>query len=133
MPDFHVATIRVGPAIARRRALPDPSTMGRRREARPPDSPTPRTLHAAVVADRLDLHGLTADEAERRLAMFLDRVAVTAPGEVVRVITGRGAGSAGPPVLQGVVRDALDGRLAHRVAEWAVDMGGGAYLVRVKG
>lgn len=93
---------------------------------------TPRTLHSAIVADELDLHGLTADQAERRLEMFLDRIAASSPGEVVRVITGRGAGSAGKPVLQEAVREALNGWLEHRVAEWAVDMGGGAYLVRVK-
>lgn len=94
---------------------------------------SPPTLHSAIVADELDLHGHTADEAERRLEMFLDRVARTSPGEVVRVITGRGAGSAGPPVLPGVVRDALNGWLSGRVAEWAVDVGSGAYLVRVRG
>lgn len=96
------------------------------------DAATPRTLHSALVADELDLHGLYADEAEQRLEMFLERVAATEPGAVVRVITGRGARSAGPPVLQGVVRDALNGWLAPRVAEWAVDVGGGAYLVRVR-
>lgn len=96
------------------------------------ERPAARILHTEPVADELDLHGHTAEEAERRLEMFLDRVAVTARGEVVRVITGRGAGSPGPPVLQSVVRDALNGWLAHRVAEWAVDVGGGAYLVRVK-
>lgn len=93
----------------------------------------PQTLHSAIVADELDLHGHTADEAERRLEMFLDRVTKTSPGGVVRVITGRGTRSAGPPVLQGVVRDALNGWLSHRVAEWAVDAGSGAYLVRVRG
>ena len=95
------------------------------------DGDTPRTLHSAVVVETLDLHGHTADEAERRLEMLLDRVARTEPGGVVRVVTGRGVRSAGPPVLQGVVRDALNGWLSHRVAEWAVDVGGGAYLVRV--
>lgn len=93
----------------------------------------PRSLHTEHVADELDLHGLTAVAAERRLEMFLDRAAVTVRGEVVRVITGRGAGSPGPPVLQGLVREALTGWLAHRVEEWAVDVGSGAYLVRVKG
>lgn len=83
--------------------------------------------------DVLDLHGLTADHAEQRLEMVLDRIVASDPGGVVRVVTGRGAGSAGRPVLQEVVRDALNGWLRHRVAEWAVDMGGGAYLVRVKG
>lgn len=93
---------------------------------------TPRTLHTERVVDILDLHGLTGNEAETRLEMFLDRMAMTAPGGVVRVITGRGAGSPGRPVLQGLVRDALTGWLGRRVAEWAVDVGGGAYLVRVK-
>lgn len=93
----------------------------------------PRTLHTAVVVETLDLHGYTADQAEHRLEMFFDRVTRTAAGEVVRVVTGRGARSQGPPVLQGVVRDALNGWLADRVQEWAVDVGGGAYLARVKG
>ena len=92
----------------------------------------PRTLHTEPVVDELDLHRHTAEEAERRLEMFLDRVSVTARDQVVRIITGRGAGSPGRPVLQGVVRDALNGWLSHRVAEWAVDVGSGAYLVRVR-
>jgi DNA-nicking Smr family endonuclease len=106
--------------------------MGKRRETRHSDS-TPRTLHSEIVADRVDLHGLTTEQAERRLEMFLDRVAVSAPGQVVQVVTGRGAGSAGRPVLQEAVRVALTGWLRHRVADWAVDVGGGAYLVRLKG
>lgn len=105
--------------------------MGKRRDVRPEPS-TPRTLHTERVVEVLDLHGFTADQAERRLEMFLDRLAVTSGGDVVRVITGRGAGSPGKPVLQGLVRDALTGWLAHRVADWAVDMGGGAYLVRLE-
>ncbi len=105
----------------------------KKRGGEPPERPSPpRTLHTEHVVEELDLHGLGADAAERRLEMFLARVAVTARGEVVRVITGRGARSAGPPVLQGLVRDALTGSLAHHVEEWAVDVGGGAYLVRVK-
>jgi DNA-nicking Smr family endonuclease len=106
--------------------------MGKRRETRHSDS-TPRTLHSATVVDELDLHGLTAEQAELRLEMFLDRVAVSSPGQVVRVVTGRGSGSAGRPVLQGLVRDAITGWLRHRVVDWAVDVGGGAYLVRVQG
>jgi DNA-nicking Smr family endonuclease len=105
--------------------------MGKRREARPSDS-APRTLHSATVVEELDLHGLTADQAEQRLDMFLERVAASAPGEVVRVITGRGARSVGAPVVQGVVREAITGWLRHRVADWAVDVGGGAFLVRVR-
>lgn len=110
-----------------------PKPWKKRQNARPSDdSSTPQTLHTARVVDELDLHGLTGDEAETRLEMFLDRVAATDAGGVVRVITGRGAGSQGAPVLQPLVRDALTGWLEHRVAEWAVDVGGGAYLVRVR-
>lgn len=109
-----------------------PKPWKKRREEPSGESPTPRTLHAERVVDELDLHGFTGDEAERRLEMFLDRTAAASPGEVVRVITGRGASSPGKPVLQGLVRDALTGWLDHRVAEWAVDVGSGAYLVRVK-
>lgn len=97
------------------------------------DGSPPATLHSAVVVETLDLHGHTADEAERRLELFFERVARTSRGEVVRIVTGRGARSQGPPVLQGVVRDALTGWLVDRVAEWAVDVGSGAYLVRVGG
>ncbi len=111
--------------------MPKPWKKNRKNAAARPS--IPRTLHTERVVEELDLHGLTADAAERRLEMFLDRVAVTAPGQVVRVITGRGVGSPGPPVLQGLVRDAVTGWLAHRVEDWAVDVGGGAYLLRVKG
>jgi hypothetical protein len=97
------------------------------------DDSGPRTLHTAIVVETLDLHGYTADEAEHRLEMFFDRVGRTSAGEVVRIVTGRGARSAGPPVLRGLVRDALNGWLAERVSDWAVDVGGGAYLARVKG
>lgn len=110
--------------------MPKPWKKGR--DSRTDEPSTPRTLHSERVVDELDLHGLTGDQAETRLEMFLDRVAVSAPDQVVRVITGRGAGSPGPPVLQAVVRDAITGWLGHRVAEWAVDVGGGAYLVRVR-
>ena len=97
------------------------------------DGSGPRTLHTAVVVETLDLHGYTGDQAEHRLEMFFDRVTRTSPGEAVRIVTGRGTRSQGPPVLQGMVRDALTGWLSDHVAEWVVDVGGGAYLVRVKG
>jgi DNA-nicking Smr family endonuclease len=93
---------------------------------------TPRTLHGAIVAERLDLHGLTVDQAERRLEIFIERVARTVPGEVVRIVTGKGTGSTGPAQIREMVRDALTGRLARSVDEWSVDVGAGAYLVRMK-
>ena len=101
-------------------------------DQRDDDDAPPRTLHSAVVVETLDLHGCTAEQAEHRLEMIFDRLSRTSAGEVVRIITGRGSRSAGPPVLQGVVRDALNGWLSDRVAEWAVDVGSGAYLVRIR-
>ena len=104
--------------------------MGKRRTSKP--AAAPRTLHGAVVADELDLHGYALEAAERRLEAFFETHAVRTPGGVVRVITGKGTGSGGRPVLLEAVREALNGWLAHHVSEWAVDMGGGAYLVRLR-
>ena len=104
--------------------------MGKRRTSKPA-SASPRTLHGAVVTEELDLHGYTLEAAERRLEAFLDTQAVRSAGVVVRIVTGKGTGSGGPPVLQEAVREALTGWMAHRVSDWAVDMGGGAYLVRL--
>jgi DNA-nicking Smr family endonuclease len=94
---------------------------------------TPRTLHGAIVVARLDLHGLTVDQAERKLEMFLGRVVAQEPGEVVRIVTGKGTGGGGPPQIREMVRDALTGWLAPTIDEWSIDVGAGAYLVRVKG
>jgi len=94
---------------------------------------SPRTLQGSVIVDELDLHGLTVHQAELRLESFLVRVAASEPGGVVRIVTGKGAGSAGSPPIRDMVLDALKSWLAHVVGEWSVDVGAGAYLVRVKG
>jgi DNA-nicking Smr family endonuclease len=106
--------------------------MGKRRTAKP-KAAAPQTLHGAVVADELDLHGFALEAAEHRLEAFLETHAVRTPGGVVRVITGKGKGAGSRPVLQDAVREALDGWLARHVSDWSVDMGGGAYLVRLRG
>jgi DNA-nicking Smr family endonuclease len=90
------------------------------------------TLHGSIPVESLDLHGLRADQAERRVRSFLDGWARREPGAVVRVVTGKGARSAGPPVIRDRVLALLTDELSHRVADWAVDSGGGAYLVRVR-
>jgi hypothetical protein len=114
--------------------------MGRRRRKKAKDTGTeapqrdpgvPDTLHFAVVAAEVDLHGFTGDQAERRADGFLRGWALREPGAVVRVITGRGAGSDGAPVIQTRIRTGLDGVWADLVEEWAVDIGGGAFLVRL--
>ena len=47
-------------------------------------------------------------------------------------MTGKGARSSGAPLIRDMVLDALNGWLAHSVADWSIDVGAGAYLVRVK-
>ena len=130
---------RDGAALLRRRSrrsTPGRGTghpMGRRRS--PPVSPPPASgsLHFAVVEADLDLHHLTAGEAAVQLESFLLAWSRRRTGAVLRVITGRGNRSAGGPVLRPRVRELLTGRLAPLVADYALESGGGAYLVRVRG
>lgn len=81
--------------------------------------------------ETLDLHGMTARQAETRLRFFFQRHASTSSGRVVHVITGKGTRSEGAPVLPGLVRDMLEGELSDVVSEWAGLHGGGGFAVRV--
>jgi DNA-nicking Smr family endonuclease len=107
--------------------------MGKRRSRSPTPSGPIGTLHAAIVDDERDLHQLTAAEAAAQLEAFLLGWSSRRSGAVVRVITGRGNRSPGGPVLRPLVRELLTGRLAPVVAEYVVETGGGAYLIRVRG
>ena len=106
--------------------------MGRRRPRSPKSSEPSATLHGAVVDDERDLHHLTAAEAAVQLESFLLGWSRRRPGAVLRVITGKGNRSQGGPVLRPLVRGLLTGRLAPVVEDYAVESGGGAYLVRVR-
>jgi DNA-nicking Smr family endonuclease len=90
------------------------------------------SLLVARVAATLDLHGRTAAEAREMVRSFLTIAARRWPGAVVHIITGRGRGSAGRPVLRGTVAGMLRGELAPRVADWARDGDEGGYLVRLR-
>ena len=83
-------------------------------------------------ADKLDLHGLTAAQAERRVITFLKRQSLTASGRVVHIITGKGLRSEGAPVLPGLVRDLLEYDLSGLVRESAGLPGGGGVAVRLR-
>ncbi len=107
--------------------------MGKRRPRSPEPSGPTGTLHTAIVDDERDLHHLTAAEAAAQLEAFLLGWSTRRSGAVVRVITGRGNRSPGGPVLRPLVRDLLTGRLAPVVEDYAVESGGGAYLIRVRG
>ena len=80
----------------------------------------------------LDLHGRSASEAREAVRSFLALSARRWPGSVVHIITGKGRGSAGRPVLPGAVAGMLRGELAPRVADWAKDLDEGGFLVRLR-
>jgi len=80
----------------------------------------------------LDLHGDTALEAERRVRDFIRAHARISGGRVVHVITGRGRGSSGRPVLPGVVRRVLGSDEARWVDDWARDLDEAGYLIRIR-
>ena len=80
----------------------------------------------------LDLHGRTAAEARDLVRAIVASAARRTPGAVVHVITGKGRGSAGRPVLRSAVAGLLKGELAPQVADWARDVGDGGFLIRVR-
>ncbi len=86
-----------------------------------------------MVVAEVDLHGLDQERAEDRVESFLRIWSVREPGGVVRIITGRGAGSHGPAVLRDAIRAALSGWAGDWVVAWSVEQGGGAYLARLRG
>ncbi len=80
----------------------------------------------------LDLHGLGAVEARSAVRAFLESWRRRKAGGVVHIITGKGRGSAGGPVLRGLVKTLLQGELRALVAECRLDDGEGGYRVRVR-
>ncbi|HEX4599942.1 MAG TPA: Smr/MutS family protein [Gemmatimonadales bacterium] len=100
--------------------------------ARSPRFDASDPLLDAPVAERLDLHGCRAADAAGLVAGCLGRWARRGPGTVVHIITGKGRGSAGRPVLRGLVARLLKGELRSLVAEWALDEDDGGYKVRLR-
>lgn len=106
--------------------------MGKRRPTTPLPSGLPDTLHGAVVDAEVDLHGMRADEALRRVDGFLSTWDRQPAAATVRFITGKGNRSAGRPVLLNAVGDRLREELGGRIADMVLDAGGGGWLVRLK-
>jgi DNA-nicking Smr family endonuclease len=88
-------------------------------------------LDATPVAI-LDLHGDTALEAERRVRDFVLTQSRIAKGQVVHIITGRGLGSRGKPVLPSSVRKVLTGEVSRFVQEFDRDLDEAGFLVKLK-
>jgi DNA-nicking Smr family endonuclease len=100
------------------------------------DEPTARKLQKGKlkIDARIDLHGMTQDQAHMSLTRFIDE-ARDADRRIVLVITGKGRGGGG--VLRRLVPEWLaEGRLRPAVSGWReanfVHGGEGALYVRIK-
>ena len=80
----------------------------------------------------LDLHGFTASEVPLALSTFFSSWRRRAKGALVHVITGKGKGSAGLPVIRPRVRRLLSEEFHDIVASFEPDETGGGFLVKLK-
>lgn len=101
----------------------------KRRAGRVPEhGPGPRW---EVVYPTLDLHGETAETARRRAESWL--VAQQGVGErIVRLVTGRGRHSIGPPVLPAEIEELLRTLRGSVVDDYLAERGGGAFRVELR-
>lgn len=100
----------------------------------PPRSPrfsSHDSLLDAPVAATLDLHGFAAHEAESALRSFINSWKTRSPGAVLHVITGKGRGSQGAPVLKPLVRRLLKELAPATVRDWARTDDDGGYKLKL--
>lgn len=103
--------------------------MAKRRTA---DRPDPFDPLDGAVSETLDLHGFSAVEAKTHVPVWIRAAARRNPGGLLHLITGKGKGSSGRPVLGGVVKRLLsDGGIA-RVKAWGPDGSNGGFLIRIR-
>lgn len=83
------------------------------------------------VYPTLDLHGETAESARRRAESWLQEQ--RGGGErLVRLVTGRGRHSVGPPVLPAEIEDLLRSLRGAAVERFEMERGGGAFRVELR-
>ena len=85
------------------------------------------------VDEHLDLHGYRAVEARVVVADVLRAVQKRHPGGLLHIITGRGRGSVGGPVLKPIVQGVLSAAPSGMVHAWGKDDADGGFLVRLAG
>jgi len=85
----------------------------------------------APVADTIDLHGLSALEAEQTVRKVVENWHRRGGG-VLHFITGKGKGSVAGPVLKTKVAAMLKRELSAYVADHGPDVAGGGFKVRVR-
>ena len=113
--------------------------MSKRRKRLKQGASTPPSISTGIAGllsemavASLDLHGLTAAQAQRRLRDFITTHGNASSGQVVHVITGKGSGSEGPAVLWELVRGMLADQAMEKVDEYAGMLGGGGWVIRLK-
>jgi hypothetical protein len=85
----------------------------------------------AELYPTLDLHGETADGARAKAERWL-REQQAAGVDTVRIVTGRGLHSVGPPVLPGEMADLVDRLRGTVVARAEREHGGGAFRIELR-
>jgi DNA-nicking Smr family endonuclease len=85
----------------------------------------------APVADTIDLHGLSAAEAEHTVRRVVENWHRRGGG-VLHLITGKSKGSVAGPVLKRKVAALLKRDLSTYVADPGPDIAGGGFKVRVR-
>ena len=89
-------------------------------------------LLGAPIAGRIDLHGMSAAQAEGAVRSFIDTWRRRETGAVVLIITGRGKSSPDGAVLRPAIRTLLKTKLSGLVSDWALDDSEGAFRIRVR-
>lgn len=79
----------------------------------------------------LDLHGKRVAQARTATRSFLRTQARIRSGAVVRIITGKGLNSEGPPKIRDMVEGELEAD-TQSVESWELSVDRGSYLVRLK-
>jgi DNA-nicking Smr family endonuclease len=105
--------------------------MSRRRSRKPRYDPVDPLLDAEPVVS-LDLHGFTASEADGAVRNFLQTWQRRTPGKIVHIVTGKGWGSAGGPVLRTKVGRLLRDEMAPLVRAFVKDVNEGGYMVQLR-
>ena len=103
----------------------DPFSMPKRRSTHPRFDASDDLL-GAPFGGRIDLHGMTADEAEAAVRSFIETSRRQEPGTVVLIITGKGN------VLKPAVRGLLKTKLSGFISDWALDDSEGAFRVGLR-
>lgn len=105
--------------------------MARRRK--PPALRDPFDPLDGPVDHTVDLHGLRAAEARAWVSTTIASMRRSRPGTLLHIITGKGRGSAGAPVLKRTIGALLRSGQLDGIEAAGPDLDSGGYLVRIAG